>query len=366
MAAATPLSVLSPIKIGNLECPNRVFMAPLTRIQATTLTHIPSEQMVRHYSERASAGLLIAEATMITAKHSAFLAEPGIYSSEQIAAWRKVTDAVHAKGGRIFLQIWHGGRACLALNDGEQPVSSCATAVEGHKIPGYFTSTGEAVPYETPRELSDAEIPQVIETFVQGARNAIEAGFDGVEIHGANGYLLDQFWRDGINKRSGPYGGSIENRSRLMLEVVERVSAAIGASRVGLRLSPLNSYNGAIDSNPEALTRYLCKELAKLEIAYIHFIRVDFFQAQKGDILTWARESYKGIIIGNAGYTKESADEQIASGLIDAVAFGTKFLANPDLPERFAKSAPLNEPRADVFYSRTEVGYNDYPALPAQ
>lgn len=303
--------LFSPLPLGALRLPNRILMAPLTRCR-TEHDHIPTPLMAEHYAQRASAGLIIAEATMAMKGNSAFWMEPGIYSEEQIVGWKQVTDAVHKAGGRIFLQIWHGGRACHPLlNHGAQPVAPSAIAITGEEV---HTPEGKKT-YVTPRELRDDEIPAIVAGFRTAALNARAAGFDGVEVHGANGYLLDQFLRDGSNKRSGPYGGSIANRARLMLEVVDAVSSAIGSDRVGLRISPLNSFNSMIDSSPLAVATYLAEELNSRHLAYLHVMRADFFQQQKGDVLTPIRKIYKGTLISNMGYDAKEANEAIVSGL---------------------------------------------------
>jgi N-ethylmaleimide reductase len=353
--------LLSPLQVGALNLPNRILMAPLTRCRADA-DHNPTDLMAEYYAQRASAGLIIAEATMAIEGNSSFWMEPGIYSDAQVAGWKKVTDAVHAKGGQIALQIWHGGRACHPLlNGGAQPVAPSALPIVGDEV---HTPEGKK-PYVTPRELSDDEIPGIIAGFKKAAENAKAAGFDAVEVHGANGYLLDEFLRDGSNKRTGPYGGSIENRARLMLEVVEAVSEVWGADRVGLRISPLNSYNSMVDSDPIGLTTYLATRLNDYSLAYLHMMRADFFQAQQGDVMTPARAAFKGVLIGNMGYTPAEAETAIAAGQIDAVAFGTSFLANPDLPARIAAGAELTAPNPATFYSPGPVGYTDYPFLVA-
>ena len=297
---------------------------------------------------------------MATEGNSAFWKEPGIYSSEQIAGWQRVTDAVHAADGRIFLQVWHGGRACHPLlNRGAQPVAPSPIAIINDEV---RTPEGKK-PYVIPRELRDDELPGIIAGFKKAAENAIAAGFDGIEIHGANGYLLDEFLRDGANKRSGPYGGFFENRARLTLEVLEAVSAVWGSDRVGLRISPLNSYNSMIDSDPVGLFTWLAKRLNDYHLAYLHVMRGDFFQQQSGDVMTPIRQQYKGVLIGNMAYTSEEADRDIAAGKIDAVAFGTSFLANPDLLARIKAGAQLNQPNPATFYTWDAEGYTDYPAL---
>ena len=354
-------NLFSPLKVGSMTAPNRIFMAPLTRCRATA-EHVPTALMAEHYAQRTSAGLIIAEATMAMEGNSSFWMEPGIYSTEQIAGWQEVTAAVHAAGGRIFLQIWHGGRACHPLlNNGAQPVAPSAIAITGDEV---HTPEGKK-PYVTPRELRDDELPAIVAGFKKAAENALAAGFDGVEVHGANGYLLDEFLRDGANQRSGPYGGPLENRARLLFEVLEAVIGICGSDRVGLRLSPLNSYNSMIDSDPIGLSTWLANSLNDFKLAYLHIMRGDFFQQQKGDILTPMRAAYHGTLIANMGYTAAEAEQAIADGKIDAVAFGTSFLANPDLPARIKAGAALNQPNPASFYSPGPAGYTDYPTLAA-
>ena len=290
--------------------------------------------------------------------NSAFWKEPGIYSQEQIVGWKKVTDSVHASEGRIFLQLWHGGRACHPLlNGGVQPVAPSAIAITNDEV---HTPEGKK-PYVIPRELRDGELPAIVAGFKKAAENAKAAGFDGIEIHGANGYLLDEFLRDGANQRSGRYGGSRENRARLLFEVIEAVSSVWTNQRVGLRISPLNSFNSMMDSAPIGLSTWLAEQLNQFNLAYLHVMRGDFFQQQTGDILTPIRQNYKGILIANMGYTSEEANQQIAEGKIDAVSFGTSFIANPDLPERMKAGTPLNQPDPATFYTQGAEGYTDYP-----
>jgi N-ethylmaleimide reductase len=349
----------TPLTLGSLEIPNRILMAPLTRCRAEP-GDVPGELIATHYAQRAGAGLLIAEATMAIADNCAFVGAPGIHSDAQVAGWRKVTDAVHARGGRIYLQLWHGGRACHSLlNGGLQPVSASPIAITGSEI---YTPAGMK-PYETPRALGDDEIPSIIEGFRLAAVHAQRAGFDGVEVHGANGYLLDQFLRDGSNHRTGPYGGPIENRARLLLEVVDAVSSVFGAGRVGVRISPLNSYNDMIDGDPAGLTAFVAARLSERGVGYLHVMRADFLGRQQGDMLGPARAAFKGALVANMGFTPDEAAAAVGAGLVDAVAFGTAFLANPDLPERIARKAPLNAPDATTFYSPGAKGYNDYPTL---
>jgi N-ethylmaleimide reductase len=352
-------ALFTPLTVGALTLPNRIIMAPLTRCRADA-DHVPTDIMAEYYAQRASAGLIVAEATMVMEGNSSFWREPGIYSAAQVAGWKKVTDAVHARGGRIFLQIWHGGRAVHPLlNNGQQPVAPSALAIENDMV---HTPEGKK-PYVVPRELRDDEIPGIIAGFQKAAENAKEAGFDGVEVHGANGYLLDEFLRDGANKRTGPYGGPLANRARLLLEVTDAAIGVWGAGRVGVRISPLNSYNSMIDSDPVAVTSHVAVELAKRGVAYLHMMRADFFGVQKGDVMSPARAAFPGVIIGNMGYTAEEAASGITSKAIDAVAFGHHYVSNPDLVERVKAGVALVEPDGATFYSPGPEGYIDYPTM---
>ena len=352
-------SLFNPLKLGALTLPNRIIMAPLTRCRADD-GHVPSDIMAEYYSQRATAGLIVAEATMVMEGNSAFWREPGIYSDAQVAGWRKVTDAVHAKGGLIFLQLWHGGRATHPLlNNGQQPVAPSAIAIEGDEV---HTPEGKK-PYVTPRELRDDELPGVVEGFSKAAQNAKAAGFDGVEVHGANGYLLDEFLRDGANKRTGAYGGPIENRARLLLEVTDAAISVWGADRVGVRISPLNSFNSMSDSDPVGVTTYVATQLAKRGVAYLHLMRADFFGVQQGDVVSPARAAFPGVLMGNMGYAPADAAEAVVSGMLDAVAFGHHYVSNPDLVERVRVGASFADPDAATFYSQGPAGYTDYPTL---
>ena len=350
--------LFTPLKAGALNLSNRMLMAPLTRARSD-LAHMPNALMAQYYAQRASAGLIVTECTMIAPGTSAFVTEPGIYSPEQIEAWKTVTDAVHAKGGKIVMQIWHAGRAAHPLiNQGAGTISASAIAVSGE----IQTPTGK-VPHAIPHALTTAEISTVVAAFASAAKNAVAAGFDGVEVHAANGYLIDQFLRDGANQRTDAYGGTMENRARFLFEVLTAVSAAIGSDRVGVRLSPLNSYNSMIDSDPLGLTAFLAERLNDFNLAYLHLMRADFFQQQTGDVMTIARAHYKGVLIGNMGYSSEEAAAAILDNKLDAVAFGTGFLANPDLPARVQAGAALNVPDQATFYTPGAKGYTDYPTL---
>ena len=353
-------ALFSPISLGSLALKNRIVMAPLTRCRADA-DHVPTAIMAEYYAQRASAGLLIAEATMAIAGNSAFGGrEPGIYSAAQVAAWKVVTDAVHAKGGKIVLQIWHGGRACHSLlNNGVQPVAPSPLRITNDET---HTPQGKK-PYEIPHELRDDELPIIVDGFRHAAQNALLAGFDGVEVHGANGYLLDEFLRDGSNQRKGLYGGSIANRARLLLEVVDATIGVWGAGRVGVRISPLNSYNDMRDSDPVALTSYVAAQLNERGIAYLHVMRGDFFGLQKGDVVSPARAAFKGALMGNMGYGPADAAQSVENGTYAAVAFGHHYISNPDLVARVQAGAALVEPDARTFYTQDAKGYTDYPLM---
>ena len=349
--------LFSPLQVGALKLPNRILMAPLTRCRADQ-DHVPTPLMAEYYSQRASAGLIIAEATAVIPGFSAFGTEPGIHNEAQVAGWKQVTDAVHAQSGQIVLQLWHGGRACHPLlNHGAIPVAPSAIPITSDT---FHTPQGR-VAYVTPRALEDEEIPTIIAGFQAAAENAKMAGFDGIEIHGANGYLLDEFLRDGRNQRRGAYGGSVEKRARLVLGVLEAAISVWGSDRVGLRLSPINSRNSMKDSDPIGTFTWLATRLNDYNLAYLHVMRADLLGEQESDVLTPIRSVYNGVLVGNTGYTAEEAEREIAKGQLDAIAFGTLFLANPDLPYRFAHQAPLNTPDPTTFYSPGAQGYTDYP-----
>ncbi|MCF7821552.1 MAG: alkene reductase [Mariprofundaceae bacterium] len=352
--------LFSPLKVGRLELPNRIFMAPMTRNRAPD--NIANAMMAEYYRQRASGGLLITEGSQISEQGVGYPATPGIYSAEQVEGWKQVTDAVHSRGGHIFLQLWHCGRVSHPdFHAGEPAVSASAIRPAGDA----FTPTG-LKPFETPRELSISEIADVVEDYRKGAANAIAAGFDGVEIHGANGYLLDQFLRDGSNQRNDAYGGPIENRARLMLEVTEAVCSEVGSNRVGIRISPLQPFNDIKDSNPEATFSYLVDKLNDFNLAYLHATEMGSDApgtAGPAFDLGKLRSIWKGVYITNAGYDKVKGNAAIAAGATDAVAFGVPFLANPDLVARLKADAELNAPDMATFYGGDEHGYTDYPAM---
>ena len=354
--------LLSPYRLGALDLPNRLVMAPLTRNRAGA-GNVPTRLMAEYYAQRASAGLLISEATQVSPDGQGYEATPGIHSQEQIEGWREVTRGVHARGGRIFLQLWHVGRVShnsLQPGGGAPVAPSAIRANTKTFINGVFAQVSE------PRALNPDELPEIVDKFRQGARNAIEAGFDGVELHGANGYLLDQFLRDGANRRDDDYGGTIENRARLLLEVLEAVIKEAGEERVGIRLSPVTPANDLSDANPSALFHYLIGEIDRLAPVYVHVIEGatggerDFGQPFDYHAL---RKQFRGTYIANNGYSAESAGLAIGSDTADLVAFGKPFLANPDFVERLRIGAALNEPDRATFYGGDFRGYTDYPML---
>ena len=357
MSKQSPL--FRPLQVGALQLPNRVVMSPLTRSRAEA-EHVPGELMTEYYVQRAAAGLIISECTMIAVDGSAFVAEPGIYSVEQIAGWRKVTDAVHAAGGRIALQIWHAGRAAHPLNnDGATPISSTDRPITGSKA---STAQG-ARDYVAPRRLDDSELAGIVELFRAGAENALDAGFDAIQIHGAHGYLLDQFLRDSANDRSSPYGGSLENRARLLLEVVDAVSGVFGADRTGLRISPLVPFNDMSDSDPAALVRYIAEQIEKRKLAFLDLRHDQHDRPQEQELARIARKHYSGVLMRNGGFDQASGEAAVESGEADAIIYGKPFISNPDLVERFRRGAALVPVDFNTLYTPGPRGYTDYPAL---
>ena len=342
------------LQVGAIEIKNRVVMAPLTRLRGT-VDHLPTPLMVDYYWQRAGAGLIITEGTPVSPMGVGYAQVPGIWSAEQTELWKPVVAAVHKAGGKIMAQIWHVGRVSdSSFLNGQQPVAPSALAP-----PGTVTLIRPKKEFEVPRALSIEEIHQVVEDFRQGAKNAKEAGFDGVEIHGANGYLLDQFLHDASNKRDDEYGGSVENRAKLHLQVADAASEVFGADRVGMHLAPRGDVMGMGDTNPRELFTYLATELGKRGLAFL-MAREYFGEDRLGPDL---KKAFGGVYIANEKYTQEQAERVIAAGEADAVAFGKLFIANPDLPKRFAEGAALNEPDSDTFYTHGPEGYVDYPAL---
>jgi len=350
-------------QLGSNSLANRMVMAPMTRLRADGT--IPTQLMAEYYGQRATAGLIITECTMISPLSQGYMNVPGIYNEEQIQGWKLVTDEVHAQGGKIFLQIWHSGRiAHSALLNGEKPIAPSAIAATGQ----LHTPIGK-VDLEIPRALETSEIPEIIAQFRQAAVNAQQAGFDGVELHGAFGYLIDQFLQDGSNQRQDKYGGSIENRARFLLEVVEAVTQVWGGDCVGIKLSPSNTFYGMVDSDPQATFGYVIKALNNFNLAYIHLMEANEVDLSTREVINPVlpvfRPLYQGNIITNGGYNKETGERAIASGNAELVSFGKLYLANPDLVQRFSTNAKLNEPNVQTFYGRgnTEeaaVGYTDY------
>jgi len=368
-----PRSLLfSPRRVGAHLLRHRIVMAPLTRMRASQPGNIPNEMNARYYAQRASAGgLLVSEATQISQRAQGYPATPGIHSAEQVAGWRLVTEAVHNKGGLIFLQLWHVGRISHPSHqpDGGLPIAPSPVKSAGNA----FTATWERAAFLTPREIRLEEIPFLVEEYRAAARNALAAGFDGVELHGANGYLIDQFLRNGTNKRTDAYGGPFENRARFLLEILDAVGEVFGADRVGIRLSPLGRFNDMSDSDPLGLFGYVLRSLAQKSVAYVHLLeaRVDEDSPDETVVLDSGaaptaalfRAFYPGTLVGAGGFTPESAEEAVAAGTVDAVAFGKLFISNPDLPTRLRLRTTLNRYDHDTFYGGGRKGYTDYPAL---
>ena len=351
--------LFDPISLGDIALPSRIIMAPLTRCRAAA-GNVPQDLNVEYYRQRASAGLIISEATQVVPEGQGYPTTPGIHSDAQVAGWKKVTDAVHAAGGRMVLQLWHVGRVSHPVFQpgGGLPVAPSAIPPKGQ----LYDNTWKKVDYVAPRALELSEIPGVIAGYVKGAQNAKAAGFDGVEVHGANGYLLDQFLRDSTNKRTDSYGGSVQNRAKLLLEVTEAVVRVWGASRVGVRVSPLNPNNDIADSDPKATFGYAARELGKLKLAYVHVLE-DVNTPASDEVTSTIKAACGAPIVANLGYTLETARAAIAQGRVDAIAFGKLFIANPDLPKRLKAGGPFNEWDMKSFYGGTEKGYTDYPAL---
>src|SRR5579864_8421836 len=361
---STPTKLFEPFKLGLITLDNRLVMAPLTRNRAVPPGMVPSPLAVEYYGQRATAGLLITEASQVSQQGQGYQDTPGIYSKEQVAGWRKVTDRVHERGGRIFIQIWHVGRIShTALQaGGAAPVAPSAIRAKGKTfVNGTFADVSE------PRALELSEIPGIIDNFKRAAANAHAAGFDGVEIHGANGYLLDQFARDSTNKRTDAYGGGIENRAKLMLEVTRAVTSEVGAERTGIRLSPVTPSNDISDSNPQPLFDYIVDHLNDLKLVYIHVIEGATGGPRDVAPFDYAslRKRFKQAYIANNGYDFELATKVLAANEADLIAFGKPFISNPDLVERLQKGAPLNAFDKATFYGGGAKGYTDYPTLQA-
>ena len=364
MGEAT-VRLLTSNRLGKLQLNNRVVMAPMTRNRADA-AGVVGELTVRYYVQRASAGLVITEATNISAEAQGYPMTPGIWSAEQVEAWKKVTSAVHAVGGTIVMQLWHTGRVGHSdVREGRTPVAPSAIAIQGQQ---HFTPKGPK-DYEVPRALTTDEVRATVDDYERAAENAKAAGFDGVELHGAFGYLPNQFLVDAVNQRSDAYGGSVENRARFVLEIMERLVRVWGEGRVGIRLSPTLAYNGMVDSDPLATFSYLIGKLNALPLAYLHLMRATPDAAR---FPTWPRDTvatfgplFHGALIVNGGYDRESAEEAVSSGATHAVSFGAPFVSNPDLVRRLAVGAPLTAADRNTFYQGGEKGYVDYPAMQA-
>lgn len=366
-------TLFDTLKLGELTLKNRIIMAPLTRMRSQQPGNIPYELNAEYYAQRSSAGLIISEATQISLLGQGYPATPGIYSTEQVAGWKKVTSAVHQNDGKIFLQLWHVGRISHSSFHPKQglPVAPSPIAASGKTM----TASWKQEPYETPRALELKDIPGLILEYKTAAEHAQQAGFDGVEVHCANGYLLDQFLQDRTNLRKDEYGGSIENRARLLMEVVDAVTTVWGPSRVGVRFSPYGTFNSMSDSDPVKLFNYVFGQMSLRGIGYVHVIEPRATNAGGGgsDLTDESvpstsklfRKFFNGVFISAGGYNLDSAREAVESQTVDAVAFGRIFIANPDLPQRFQKNAPLNKYNRATFYGGGVAGYTDYPALEA-
>lgn len=366
--------LFDPVTAGDLHLPNRIVMAPLTRNRAPGA--VPNELMATYYSQRASAGLIITEATAISHQGQGYADVPGLYSEAQLAGWRRVTDAVHQAGGRIVVQMWHVGRIShTSLQPGQgAPVAPSATRAKAKTYIIHTDGSGEFVPVSEPRALDRDELPGIVDDYRRAARGAMEAGFDGVEIHAANGYLVDQFLRSGSNLRTDDYGGSMENRARFLFEVLAAVVEEAGAGRTGIRISPVTPANDASDPDPQPLFNHVAHRLAAHGLAYVHVIEGatggarDFQQGSAPFDYAALRQAYsaaggKGAWMVNNGYGARLAEQAVANGQADLVAFGKLFIANPDLVRRLRENAGLNEPDATTFYGGGAKGYIDYPEL---
>ena len=365
---STHLELLSPVSLGSLALKNRLVMAPLTRMRAID-GDVPSPLAKTYYSQRATAGMIITEATQISPLGKGYPATPGIYSEAQTEAWKEIVSAVHAKGGLIVLQLWHVGRishSSLHASEG-LPVAPSAIAPAGQT----YGADWQLHDYETPKAMSAGDIAELLTDFRNAALNAKKAGFDGIEVHAANGYLLDQFLQDKTNQRNDQYGGSIENRLRLLIDVLKTVSEVFSYDRIGVRLSPYGGFNDIADSDPQALFTALINKLNPLGLAYLHMIEPRATSAGGNDHIDAAapitsalfRKAFHGKFISAGGYTKESGEAALEAGLADAIAFGRIYIANPDLAERFAQDAALNPYDRGSFYGGGEKGYTDYPSL---
>tara|TARA_E500000318_G_scaffold1676_9_gene2339 strand:+ start:2809 stop:3933 length:1125 start_codon:yes stop_codon:yes gene_type:complete len=365
-------ALFQPLTVGSIQVPNRIFMAPLTRARSTMPGSVPNDMMAEYYRQRAGAGLIIAEATPVSLRGHGYYGAPGVHSDEQEAGWKRVTDAVHEGGGRIVLQLWHVGRVShYKMQPGNQPPVSSTDVPSGSQT--YIDGSFERVDNSTPRMLEEHEIPEIVSEFADAAARAKRAGFDGVEIHGANTYLLDQFTRDGVNKLTNSYGGSLENRLRLPLEVARAVVDAWGdAGGVGYRISPLSEHRDVVDSDPKATFSALARGLGELGLAFLHAVETwdrTQLDPRTGEVIPAIVESFKnaggGVYVGNGDYSPEQAEEAIETGWADAIAFGRPWIPNPDFAERVRRGGPYREPDQSTFYGGGAEGYSDYEPLNA-
>lgn len=365
--------LLDAIQLGPYRLRNRMAMAPLTRSRARQPGNVPTALNACYYSQRASAGLIISEATQVSQQGQGYAWTPGIHTREQIDGWRLVTDAVHQAGGLIFLQLWHVGRIShpRLQPDHMPPVAPSPVKPQGQAFIENERGEGELMPFVTPRALQLEEMPYIVDQYARGARNAQNAGFDGVEIHAANGYLLDQFIESSTNLRTDQYGGSIENRARLLMEVVDAVATVWNNDRVGVRLSPMGRANDISDDDPIATFAHIARTLSDRKLAYLHLVNPLLATMQDGtepdmrpiELLRTMREAYRGLLMIAGGFDQDTAEAWLGQGRADVIAFGRKFIANPDLPERFRQRAPLNSDDPTTYYGGGEKGYTDYPSL---
>ncbi|MBF9032886.1 alkene reductase [Rhodobacterales bacterium HKCCE2091] len=366
-------SLFEPLSLGGLTLPNRILMAPLTRSRSIEDGHLQTPLHAEYYGQRAGAGLIVSEATQISSEGQGYAWTPGTYTDDQARSWRQVTDAVHAKGGRIFAQLWHvGAISHPVFHDGAAPVSSSAWTPKGQAFVGDLHPEGPTVPYVAARALETDEIPRLLDDYRNAARAALDARFDGVELHAANGYLIDQFLRSSVNTRDDLYGGSVENRVRLLTEALSALLDVLPAEKVGVRLSPTGGPGGSSDADPHETYTAAARALACHGLAYLHVIRPNTHQGNVGDtkdverIMTGMRDAFDGVFVANGGFTPGEAAAWVAEGRADAIAFGRLFLANPDLPERIAQDGPYNEADKSTFYGGGAKGYTDYPGLTAE
>jgi N-ethylmaleimide reductase len=373
-ARQTPAERLfQPVRLGRYDLPHRIVMAPLTRSRARQPGNVPGPLNACYYAQRASAALIISEATQVSMQGQGYAWTPGIHNREQVAGWREVTDAVHQAGGLIFNQLWHVGRISHPALQPDQmlPVAPSAIKPSGEAFIENEDGEGQLVPFVAPRALQIEEMPYLVRQYWRGARNAMGAGFDGVEVHGANGYLLEQFIDSSTNRRTDLYGGPVENRARLLIDVVETVIEVWGADRVGVRLSPLSTFNDVADDDPEATFGYIARKLNDYRLAYVHIINPAAAALEHGTdpepqalrMVELIRETWRGILILAGGFDRDTAETWLEQGKADLIAFGRKFLANPDLPERLRRGTSLNPDDPTTYYGGGARGYSDYPSL---